>query len=310
VPVEVRGGATLPLADLILMPTTTVHVRGRVVNGVTGEAIPNLLVGIPPLGSVRGGGNGAFDIPGVPPGQYELWSDAFPLALMGSTRIEVSDADVENVTLTLRPALTMTGLLTIDGKAPGQTATLFSVQLMNSPGRGANCCSAVRVQPDGSFTVDRLGATDYRFRIIGRNYYVKGAKFGTADVLTTPLSISPNSAGQRFTIDLSMNTGSIEVRVLDKNQQPASNAVVALVPDAARRSRPELFVSAVTNAAGTARLEGVAPGDYKIFASENIEPREWQDPSIVRGYESLGVAVRMTEGARREVTLKLLESQP
>jgi hypothetical protein len=139
---------------------------------------------------------------------------------------------------------------------------------------------------------------------------VKEAKFGTADVLTTPLSISPNSAGQRFRIDLSMNTGSIEVRVLDKNQQPASNAIVALVPDAARRSRPELFVSAVTNAAGTARLEGVAPGDYKIFASENIEPREWQDPTVIRGYESLGVTVRMTEGARREVTLKLLESQP
>jgi hypothetical protein len=51
-----------------MTPTPTVNVRGRVVNGVTGQPVVDTLVSIPPLRGVRTGALGVFDIPGVPSG--------------------------------------------------------------------------------------------------------------------------------------------------------------------------------------------------------------------------------------------------
>jgi hypothetical protein len=43
-------------------------------------------------------------------------------------------------------------------------------------------------------------------------------------------------------------------------------------------------------------LKGVAPGDYKLFAFENIEKDTWLDPDVLRGYESQGAPVNVRPG--------------
>jgi hypothetical protein len=55
---------------------------------------------------------------------------------------------------------------------------------------------------------------------------------------------------------------------------------------------------ATTDEAGQFLMESLPPGDYRVFAWENVANREWQDPDFVRSYEDRGRAVRITEGAR------------
>jgi hypothetical protein len=79
-----------------------------------------------------------------------------------------------------------------------------------------------------------------------------------------------------------------------------------IVPDVARRQRSQFFRSATSDAGGHARLGGIAPGDYTLFATEDIPAAAWQDPAILRKYESSGVAIRLTEGGVATTTVKVI----
>ena len=74
VSVDVRPGVSLNGIDFTLSPAKTVHVRGHVINGVTGRPVPNQPVLIFPLDAGVTDALGTFNIPGVPAGRYELWS--------------------------------------------------------------------------------------------------------------------------------------------------------------------------------------------------------------------------------------------
>jgi hypothetical protein len=94
--------------------------------------------------------------------------------------------------------------------------------------------------------------------------------------------------------------------VLNENQQPVRDIPVVIVPDVSRRSRSEFYKVGTSDAAGRVRIEGIAPGEYKVFASQVVAPREWQDPAVIRLYENRGEPVRIEESGKREVTLKVI----
>ena len=54
-----------------------------------------------------------------------------------------------------------------------------------------------------------------------------------------------------------------------------------------------------------ARIEGLAPGGYTLFASDSIEAGDWQDPAVLQRQESRGTAVTVKEGETRQITLRI-----
>jgi hypothetical protein len=73
---------------------------------------------------------------------------------------------------------------------------------------------------------------------------------------------------------------------------PAAGATVVLVPATARRNAT-LYDSTISDASGRFRLQGIVPGDYLLFAWEDVEPGAWRDPDFLRPFESLGRLVRV-----------------
>jgi hypothetical protein len=59
-----------------------------------------------------------------------------------------------------------------------------------------------------------------------------------------------------------------------------------------------------TDIDGRFDLKGIAPGDYKIFAWETVEPGAWQNPNFVRPYESRGTPIRIQEDKSHEIEVK------
>ena len=51
-------------------------------------------------------------------------------------------------------------------------------------------------------------------------------------------------------------------------------------------------------------MEGLPPGDYRVFSWESVADFAWQDPAFMRDYEDRGRAVRLTAGARQTVDLE------
>jgi hypothetical protein len=130
---------------------------------------------------------------------------------------------------------------------------------------------------------------------------------GDVDALEAGLDTSQGAAGT-LEITISGNGGQIEGTAADSKQKPASGAVVALVPDDPRRERLMLFKTTVTDTTGHFSITGVAPGEYKLFAWEQIEEGAYQDPEFLKPYENQGQAVTIREGSRETAQLKVISS--
>jgi hypothetical protein len=109
-----------------------------------------------------------------------------------------------------------------------------------------------------------------------------------------------------FPIEITTATdpGSLSGRVLDSRQRPGTGATVVLMPDLEKRvQRADLYKTATTDETGQFVMEAIPPGDYRVFAWENVTDLAWRDPAFMREYEERGRAVRITEGARQTVEL-------
>jgi hypothetical protein len=108
--------------------------------------------------------------------------------------------------------------------------------------------------------------------------------------------------GCSLAVYLSANSAQIEGRV-EADAQPAKGAAVTLVPVGTKRT--DLFQSAWSDASGHFKFEGVAPGSYRLYAWESVDPNAVRyDPDYVRPFESQGRNVRVAEGAHESITLK------
>jgi hypothetical protein len=102
------------------------------------------------------------------------------------------------------------------------------------------------------------------------------------------------------------NAGRIEGAVVNARLEPLSNRTVVLVPDVRLRQRSDLYKIVSTDRAGRFRMQGVAPGDYKLFAWEDVETGAWQDPDFMRAYENRGSPVQIREGASENLQLTVI----
>jgi hypothetical protein len=136
-----------------------------------------------------------------------------------------------------------------------------------------------------------------------RNTYVKAMRIGDIDLLNGRLRLDrlPESP---IEITTATDPGSLSGRVLDSRQRPSAGAIVVLMPEIERRvQRTDLIKTANTDETGQFLMEGVPPGDYRVFAWENVADLVWRDPAFMRDYEERGRAVSIAEGARHSVDI-------
>jgi len=305
-PLELRPGGVLSGIDLGVARTRGVHVRGRVVDASSGRALqggPVYCTGRPALATFSTvGAEGNFELVGLTPGRYRVRCATARLG--AAVSFEVGGTDIDNLRILLQPLVTVTGRVTIEGRPANDNDPDFSnmrVKLSVSPSD-----PGIAVQPNGAFQRQDLAVGEYPLSLTGlpSNAFLKSARVGETDVLGAPLRLEPEPGVLEMVV--STNGGSIDALITDDNQRPSAGAIVALVPDQARRKRFDLFRSAIADPTGRVHFEGIPPGDYKIFAWEDIGENAWQDPDILRIHEDRGQAVKIGEGSRLEMRLRVI----
>src|SRR5262249_6544813 len=138
---------------------------------------------------------------------------------------------------------------------------------------------------DGTFVLENIAPTEYRLAISGLppGFYVKDARLGGADVLGKEFPIASSVSGG-FNIVVSPSSGEVSGAVQDDRQQPVAEALVALVPDR-QRDRSDLYKSATTDASGRFTVRGITPGDYKLFAWEDLARGGYFEPGLLQKVE-------------------------
>jgi protocatechuate 3,4-dioxygenase beta subunit len=149
----------------------------------------------------------------------------------------------------------------------------------------------------GDFTVEVTG--------LPQGAYVKSISLGRTDVLAEGIRVIGPPANP-MELSLATDSGTLTGRVFDVRQEPAGNVTAVLVPDPARRSRVDLFQNIATDGRGGFRFENIAPGEYKLFAWEEVVSGAWHDADFLRSRENLGTLVRIAPGQNEPADVKVI----
>jgi hypothetical protein len=160
------------------------------------------------------------------------------------------------------------------------------------------------VNADGSFVLANAAPGAYTVNVtsLPDNLYVKAIRLGNLDVLTQGLSI--HSGGDPLAILLSASAAQVDGTVNDASDQPAAGVTVVAVPNGKRRDYPFFYKVATTDDTGHFALTGLAPGEYKLFAWEDVEAGAWQDPNFLQPFENSARALSVGETGHETVQLK------
>jgi sarcosine oxidase gamma subunit len=225
--------------------------------------------------------------------------------------VDVS-ADVENIAVAVSSGITIPGRLRIEGtQPPGQNPYARLSLSLQPPGASIFTAALqgggpVRITaPDGTFAVTRITPGDYKLAVTGMDpdMYIKDARLDRTDLLEG-IAIADRVEGS-IDITLSSKGGQVAGSLVDAAGKPVSGVQAVLVPDRLR-NRNDLYKTAVTGADGHFTLRGITPGDYKIFAWEDIEPFSYFDADVLTSYEGRGKPVHIQEYSKETVEVKII----
>ena len=70
-----------------------------------------------------------------------------------------------------------------------------------------------------------------------------------------------------------------------------------------------LYKSTSTDKTGHFVLQGLPPGDYKVFAWESIEPGAYKSSGFLLPFENRGESIHVTEGSTMSVQPDLIPAK-
>jgi hypothetical protein len=162
------------------------------------------------------------------------------------------------------------------------------------------------VQADGTFTVEGVPPGDYKVGIVGMdpNSYIKEVRFGPSDALERPLTLTGSNAAT-LNIVISPRAAKLDGTIVGHDLQPVSGIQAVLVPDR-HRDRADLYKNAVTDTAGHFQMQGIAPGDYRVFAWSSLDSYSYFDTNVIQRSESQGQPVHLLESSQGTVQAKVI----
>jgi protocatechuate 3,4-dioxygenase beta subunit len=321
-----RAGEDLAGIDMNLAPVHTFQIRGRVINARTSlsskEAEVTLLSDqgetiFSPGQNFSAGGKATFEFQGVTPGSYVLVAQQpsnpqEPKTMWGRTSIEVKDTNIEHADVVVGPGVDVGGRIRVeDNKAADISKDLSNmVGILESqePSSLAGLTPDIdnaSVKPDGSFIFREVPEGAYRisFFPVPAGFYLRSS--GAADVLENGVTVGRGHSPAAMELVLSPGAGRIDGTAMSA-EQSVPGASVVLVPEGKGRGQPIYYRQAVTDLLGRFAMRNIIPGDYRLFAWEQIDRGAYFDPEFLGQYEDRGKALHVEEGGHISMKLEVI----
>jgi protocatechuate 3,4-dioxygenase beta subunit len=345
--IEVLPGSEVSAMNFTMVRQQRFHVKGHVIDLTTGKPPQVAQLSLSPrnsavaqnpldaiLGAAAGTGanynsaEGTFDLRDVAPGSYWLQTLAQGTPAAGAAQgaagaaaaaiasimtaiqpVEVSGADVDNLTIAVGGGIAIPGHIQVEGTPPPAFG-FDRIALALTPTSGVvtlgSLLQVARPGSDGSFSLEKVNAGEYRFGIQGLPpaMYVKSAMFDQTDILASGFTVTDRSPGT-LQVVVSANSGQVNGNVVDKDSKPVRGIPTVLIPDR-NRDRRDVYKIVQTDQNGHFIMNGISPGDYKLFAWEDIEPFSYFDIDVLKQFEDNGKPIHVVETTKETYEIKLI----
>jgi hypothetical protein len=290
----------VPISGKVIVPPGAGPINGVVVNIMRQDLTNSMGVSVPPpdynVGELQ-----------LAPGAYILVAHASidGRQYRGLQTINLGPQGLHDVAIPLEPTIDLSGIVSVDGPNPGNYMAAFvtlnpadDIPLNGPPLR-------VNVNKDGSFKIPNVppGVWDINAGPIPSTGYVKSMQLGDQDVLTEDMTIRP-STSEPLKIVFSTRAATFEGDVL-QGDQPA-RAFVLLAPEPKLRHMAGFYRTAATDEKGHFEFNRARPGEYRLFAFQDLDQRSIQDPDFLKPFERYGVPVTLREGPNDPQKLSLI----
>jgi hypothetical protein len=340
-PIAIRSGQERSGIDVVLQPARTVEVSGTLVDN-TG-AVPNFGVHLMPADSGDGASvlevattatdaRGAFVFPLVPSGSYSILAVRTGAAPGGpgpapeprtvsempgawaSQPLEVGDAKISNVVLTLRPGIRLTGKVDFVGSAERPAADrLRQWPILMTPTQPlfrSSGTSGAPIDPAGSIAVSGLPPGRYvlstreatqswalqSVTIAGRDVTDTAITLGGADVTDVAVVFTDQPAQFTGTVSNAANAAELDASVF---VFPTDRA---RWPDA--RVSARTFRTVRVSKTGTFSVPNMIAGEYYVVAALDDAAGDWPDVRLLTKLAPLATTIRIDPNQKQTASLR------
>ena len=286
--------------------------------------------------SVRMMEGGRFFILGVPPGQYTLSASArqqLPMQpgsgapsapqpnaaqqLWAQETIYVSGVDQKDVRLALRPPLTITGQLTLEGGTlPPKTEVQVRLEQFSRPGAVAN--TRVARAENGTFFFPNVIPGRYRLAAsvpsvmtpaasptmpVTPVWGVKTASLSGKDAYEEVVSITPDTPEIAASVTLTTRLPELAAQIQNAKGELVTDMTMVLFAADSRywtgTTSRRVRTIVRPGADGQYRFANMMPGDYHLAVLVDIEPAELNETSFLEQLVAASIKVTLAEGDRK-----------
>jgi protocatechuate 3,4-dioxygenase beta subunit len=316
----VKAGEEITSVEILMRQLLVYRIRGRVFNQITHKPGTGTNIILTPKTQNHewdvsypqvnvGKQDGSFEIPEVTPNSYTLTAFWFDEGKVYSTSlpIDVGNADVEGVAVTIAPGININGQILWEGKPSLEKNELT---VMPVPADLDLVFSGrTRVSQGNFFTLKDVGDGTYRAMVDGqsKDCYIKDIRYAGSSALEDGFTVTRGTAAS-LDITISCHGALVQGTVSDADGLPAVGVWAVLVPNDPRRSQHGLYKTQTTDQYGHFVVKGIAPGDYRLFSWDEVEEGAWEDAEFLKPFEEKGEKVTVEESDSKTVNLKNIKT--
>lgn len=258
---------------------------------------------------------GALKIDGIPAGTYlvRAMSQSGTEPLRGEARINVVSR-MDDVRIVLAPAVTIPVTVRTESRSPARNASgdasgassgwlPVSVRLLAADPNSPEVYSMVE-RRDGArstMTLKNVDPGTYTAVLMPQPpWYVQSATYGQTNLLLDDMYVASGQSNP-MEIVLRDDSASLSATVKSPDANPAQ-ATVIVVPQVAGKVAPRV----VRGSGNQFSVYALAPGDYLVFAFDNVNDLEYANPEAYAPYASQAAHVTLTPNQKAQVSLDLI----
>jgi hypothetical protein len=207
-----------------------------------------------------------------------------------------------SVTLHFAPAVDLAGHVRIEGE-PGSAA---GGRVYLSAGDGSNRQGAeAHVQPDGSYVLKNVqpGVWDIGVDPIPKGGYLKSMLLGDVDVLRADMNVT---AETKAPLEIVVSRAGAQLK---GTVEGGLARIVLAAPVGDEAGVLSFYNLATVDEHGAFQMNSMTPGEYRLYAFEDLAYGAWFDPEFLQPYAERGTPVELKAGSKLEVTVQAIGAE-